>query len=183
MAEDSNAPGGNKKGFSRRQLIGSTAAAATLAGLGGAAVGGKLAPPAVSPAAAEEKNEQPRVSPHAKTEVGPGELDEYYVFFSSGQTGEVRILGMPSMRELIRIPVFNRCSATGWGLTNESLEDSHGGSYTGDTRAAKEPRQEPGKTATAIIHTCRSRTALMMAATFLSTIRRTRVLPEFVPTL
>lgn len=103
-----------RKGLSRRQLLGSTAA---VAAAGAAGVGGALTVTggAVTPAAAQT------AAPEAGSfEVKPGELDEYYVFFSSGQTGEVRVVGCPSMREMMRIPVFNRCSATGWGQTNES---------------------------------------------------------------
>jgi nitrous-oxide reductase len=105
----------NKPGLTRRSLLGTTAAV-TAAGAGGIVAGLGLGRSQAQPAP------QKAASPHGKTEVAPGELDEYYVFSSSGQTGEVRILGLPSMRELMRIPVFNRCSATGWGQTNESLK-------------------------------------------------------------
>jgi nitrous-oxide reductase len=99
-------------GLNRRLLLGTSAVAgAAVSGLGGALV---------APAAAQQR--QPARAATQSYEVKPGELDEYYVFSSSGQTGEVRIVGLPSMRELMRIPVFNRCSATGWGQTNESLK-------------------------------------------------------------
>jgi nitrous-oxide reductase len=112
--------GAEKKGITRRNILGTTAAVA-VAGASGAVAGLSLRPNA-GVTRAEAQPAPQAAGPHARTEVGPGELDEYYVFSSSGQSGEIRILGLPSMRELMRIPVFNRCSATGWGQTNESLK-------------------------------------------------------------
>jgi nitrous-oxide reductase len=112
----------NKRGFTRRGMLGTTAAA-TAAGATGF-MGGVGLTRLRDGTEAQAQTASSRSAPgaHGKNEVGPGELDEYYVFSSSGQCGEVRILGLPSMRELMRVPVFNRCSATGWGQTNESLK-------------------------------------------------------------
>lgn len=103
--------------MSRRKFLGAAAAgsAATIGGASAVAGLGSLVmtPEAFAKAAQEARN---------KAFVEPGELDEYYGFWSGGHSGEVRVLGVPSMRELMRIPVFNKESASGWGLTNESRE-------------------------------------------------------------
>ncbi len=106
-----------KHGISRRGLLGATGGAALLGGSGAArmALMGGVA------GAATAASTRSASAATQGINLEPGELDEYYGFWSSGQTGELRILGFPSMRELMRVPVFNRDSATGWGQTNESL--------------------------------------------------------------
>jgi nitrous-oxide reductase len=104
--DNSNAPASP----GRRKFLGATAAVGMIGAAGGGAV--LMRSGEATAARAENKG--------LSTHVAPGELDEYYGFWSGGHSGEVRVYGVPSMREIMRIPVFNHCSATGWGMTDES---------------------------------------------------------------
>lgn len=111
MSDDTKSPHEETHGLNRRGFLGASALTGAAALVGASALGSAVVGREARAAGKGERS---------KAEVAPGELDEYYGFWSGGHSGEVRVLGVPSMRELMRIPVFNVDSATGWGLTNES---------------------------------------------------------------
>ena len=73
--------------ISRRELLSNSTKVAALAGVGGLATvtGGAMLMP-----------QQAEAASGSSSEVAPGDLDDYYGFWSSGQAGELRILGVPS---------------------------------------------------------------------------------------
>lgn len=56
------------------------------------------------------------------TYVAPGDLDEFYLFYSGGHSGNIYIAGLPSMRHIATIPVFTPYPATGYGFDKASKE-------------------------------------------------------------
>jgi nitrous-oxide reductase len=55
-----------------------------------------------------------------RTYVAPGDLDEMYMFYSGGHSGNIYVAGIPSMRHICTIPVFTPYPATGYGFDDES---------------------------------------------------------------
>ncbi|MDP2265035.1 MAG: TAT-dependent nitrous-oxide reductase [Thiobacillus sp.] len=117
MTQDDIKKPDTKLDFGRRKFLNTTA----LVGLSGVGLSVGLsgcnkesAPTAAAPSAGA------KASGHSPYEVAPGQLDEYYSFCSGGHSGDVRIYGLPSGRQLKSIPVFNMDNLVGWGITNES---------------------------------------------------------------
>jgi len=54
------------------------------------------------------------------TYVAPGDLDEYYLFYSGGHSGQIFVSGIPSMRHIATIPVFSPYPGTGYGFDDET---------------------------------------------------------------
>lgn len=106
-------------GMGRRRFINTAALAGLTVGV--AACNDK---PAASPAASGTPASAPAPAAHAgggaNVHLKPGELDTYYGLWSGGHNGDVRVLGLPSGREIHRIPCFVPDALVGWGITNES---------------------------------------------------------------
>ncbi len=118
MSDDKNGSNQTPDGLGRRRFINSAALAGLTLGVAACTEKkGEAAPAAASgaaPAAAADHDVPAGV--HLK----PGELDTYYGLWSGGHTGDVRVMGIPSGRELLRIPCFVPDALVGWGITNES---------------------------------------------------------------
>ena len=57
-----------------------------------------------------------------KTFVPPGSYDEFYMFASGGQAGNIEVFGVPSMRLMKNIPIFSEDSWQGYGLGDDETK-------------------------------------------------------------
>ncbi len=113
MSQDDTSKPKTALAMGRRKFINTAA----LAGLGGLVACNKSTSTASASSSAVASAVANSSDP---THIKPGELDTYYSLYSGGHTGDMRVIGMPSGRELHRIPCFVPDALVGWGITNES---------------------------------------------------------------
>ncbi|MEO7400042.1 MAG: TAT-dependent nitrous-oxide reductase [Polaromonas sp.] len=106
---------GRRKFINTAALAGLTAGVAACTDKGAPAAAGAPAAPAGAASAAADHGGAANA-----THLKPGELDTYYGLWSGGHNGDMRVLGLPSGREIHRIPCFVPDALVGWGITNES---------------------------------------------------------------
>ena len=106
--------------LSRRQMLGTTAAVAA-AGAAGVAGGAVTSRSLVTPAEAQpQPSARSAVGPN-KTEVKPGDLDEYYVFFSAvARAAKSALSACHRCANSYGFRCSTADSATGWGQTDQS---------------------------------------------------------------
>src|SRR5688572_743257 len=99
-------------------------AAATIGGCSRTMTGG----PQDLATLAQSRNLSPEDAAHAlKTFVPPGGRDEYLLFASGGHSGQVHVIGVPSMRLLKTIAVFTPEPWQGYGYGADWSETALGG--------------------------------------------------------
>ena len=103
-------------GLGRRSFINTAALVGLTAGVAACTEKPGTAAAPAAPAAPASSHAGAGANVHLK----PGELDTYYGLWSGGHTGDMRVLGLPSGREITRIPCFVPDALVGWGITNES---------------------------------------------------------------
>jgi nitrous-oxide reductase len=117
MTQDDIKPFDGQPDLGRRKFLNTAA----LVGLSGAGLSVGLSACTKEEAPAPGKASAPAAAGAASgVHLKPGELDTYYGLWSGGHTGDFRVLGMPSGRELHRVPCFVPDALVGWGITNES---------------------------------------------------------------
>jgi nitrous-oxide reductase len=118
----------------RRTVVGSVLLAASAAGLSYAGCVNKQEQKGVDIGASQSVKDlmvargltDADVEAALKTYVPPGKHDEYMIFASGGQSGNLHVMGVPSMRQLKTIAVFSPESWQGYGVGGDSDKNATG---------------------------------------------------------
>ncbi|MBI4376562.1 MAG: Sec-dependent nitrous-oxide reductase [Elusimicrobia bacterium] len=87
-----------------------------------AQLGGSSLPAGLEAIVASRELSPDDVEAALKTYVPPGSYDEFLLFASGGQAGNIEVIGVPSMRLIKNIPVFSKDSWQGFGIGDDDTK-------------------------------------------------------------